>query len=430
VPTVLVFFGENMALTDIAIKKAVIKDKPYKISDGAGLQLHITPAGGKLWRLAYRHLNKQKTLSIGPYPLVSLAEARQKAFEAKKVINEGGDPSGEKRLNKLIGLSAANNSFKSVAELWHKHWSTNKNARYANYVMERLIADVFPVIGHRPISELQAPELVAMVKKIENRGALDIAKRNYNVCGQIFRYAIAHAYASRNPCAEVHSVDFMKPRTQKNFARISKEQLPDFLTKIDAYPGGSLVRLAMRLMNMTFLRTNEFRRGTWEEIDFENALWRVPREKMKKVQSKSRLTEPHIVPLSRQAIEVLRSLHSISGHGKFIFMGARDHEKPMSDNTILTGLKRIGYQGEMTGHGFRGLASIVLHEANFNSKHIEVQLAHIEPNQTVSAYNNAKYLDQRRLMMQWWSDYLDGARSGNVYPYPSLPFGYIQSHMA
>lgn len=419
-----------MALTDIAIKKAVIKDKTYKISDGAGLQLHITPSGGKLWRLAYRHLNKQKTLSIGAYPLVSLAEARQKAFEAKKMISEGGDPSGQKRINKLVSLSAANNSFQSVAELWHKHWAPTKSPRHADYVITRLISDVFPVIGHRPISELTAPELVAMVKKIEQRGALDIAKRNYNVCGQIFRYAIAHAYASRNPCAEVHSVDFMKPRTQTNFARISKDQLPEFLTKVDAYPGGSLVRLAIRLMSLTFLRTNEFRQGTWAEIDFENALWRVPRAKMKKVKSKTQITEPHIVPLSRQAIEVLRSLQNISGHGKFIFMGARDHEKPMSDNTILMALKRIGYQGEMTGHGFRGLASTVLHEANFNPKHVEVQLAHIEPNETASAYNHAKYLDQRRLMMQWWADYLDGARSGTVYPYPNLPTGYIPSHLA
>jgi integrase len=429
-PALLVFFGENMSLTDIAVKKAVAKDKPYKISDGAGLQLHITPSGGKLWRLAYRHLGKQKSLSIGPYPIVTLAEARLKAFDAKKLINEGGDPSGQKRLKKLTGMAAAVNSFKTVALLWHKHWSSNKHPRYSENVLNRLSNDVFPIIGHRPIVELQAPELVAMVKSIEKRGALEVAKRNYNVCGQIFRFAIAHSYCSRNPCADVRAADFMKPRTQSNFARIPKELLPEFLTKVDAYPGGTLVRLAIRLMSLTFLRTNEFRHATWEEIDFENALWSVPRKKMKQIKSKIQLVEPHLVPLSRQAIETLRALKEISGAGSLIFPGERDHEKPMSENTILAGLKRMGYQGVMTGHGFRGLASTTLHEANFNHKHIEVQLAHIEPNETAGAYNKAMYLNQRRMMMQWWADYLDLARSGNVYPFPQLPSEYIQSHLA
>jgi integrase len=262
-----------------------------------------------------------------------------------------------------------------------------------------------------------------MIKKIEVRGAMDIAKRNYNTCGQIFRYAIAHGLATRNPVTDVHSSDFMAPRQTTNFARIDAKDLPDLLTKIDAYQGSSLTRLSMSLMALTFLRTSELIGAKWSEIDFDNALWRVPGSRMK-VKTRGE----HLVPLSTQAVQVLKALKVVSGHKALIFPGERDPSKPMSNNTILGGLKRMGYQGRMTGHGFRGLASTSLHEANFNHFHVEVQLAHTEENEVAAAYNHAKYLAQRTLMMQWWGDYLDKARAGVTYPYPPLPKGYVPTN--
>jgi integrase len=394
-----------MALTDVQIRKAAPLDKDYKLSDSGGLYLMVKTTGGKLWQMSYRYAAKSKTLSFGKYPLISLAEVREKAFEAKKLLANGMDPGALKKANKQAVLANHANSFESVATQWFKHWSQRINPRHSEYVWTRLKADVFPEIGHLPIEEIQAPILVRMIKKIEVRGAMDIAKRNYNTCGQIFRYAIAHGLATRNPVTDVHSSDFMAPRQTTNFARIDAKDLPDLLTKIDAYQGSALTRLSMSLMALTFLRTSELIGAKWSEIDFDNALWRVPGSRMK-VKTRGE----HLVPLSSQAVQVLRALKVASGHKALIFPGERDPAKPMSNNTILGGLKRMGYQGRMTGHGFRGLASTALHEANFNHFHIEVQLAHTEENEVAAAYNHAKYLPQRTLMMQWWGDYLDKAR--------------------
>ena len=405
-----------MALTDLAIRKALPREKLYKLTDSEGLQLHVSPQGGKLWRYAYRYLGKQKLLSLGVYPVVTLSEAREKRNCAKKQLVAGVDPCQQKRLDKLTKLASAENSFEKVGLQWHDNWKVTKASRHAEYVIKRLKSDVFPVIGHRPISDITPIELVAMVKKIEERGTLEIAKRNYNTCGQIFRYAIAHGLANRNPVAEVTSSDFMKPRKVENFARLDHKELPEFLTQIEAYKGSNLTRMAMKLMACTFLRTSEFIGGRWEEIDFENARWVVPKDRMK-IEDNGE----HVVPLSRQALETLKALQVLTGHGALIFPGERDHEKPMSNNTILAALKRMGYQGRMTGHGFRGLASTILNEAGFNFFHIEAQLAHVSKNQVASAYNHAKYLDQRAQMMQWWSDYLDTARGGQTYPFPALP---------
>ncbi len=409
-----------MALTDVQIRKAAPLDKDYKLSDSGGLYLMVKSTGGKLWQMSYRFAAKSKTLSFGKYPLISLAEVREKAFEAKKLLANGIDPGAQKKANKQAVLANHANSFESVATQWFKHWSQRINPRHSEYVWTRLKADVFPEIGHLPIEEIQAPVLVRMIKKIEVRGAMDIAKRNYNTCGQIFRYAIAHGLATRNPVTDVHAADFMAPRQTTNFARIDAKDLPDLLTKIDAYQGSALTRLSMSLMALTFLRTSELIGAKWSEIDFDNALWRVPGSRMK-VKTRGE----HLVPLSSQAVQVLKALKVVSGHKALIFPGERDPSKPMSNNTILGGLKRMGYQGRMTGHGFRGLASTSLHEANFNHHHIEVQLAHTEENEVAAAYNHAKYLDQRTKMMQWWGDYLDKARVGVTYPYPPLPTGYV-----
>jgi integrase len=341
--------------------------------------------------------------------------------EAKKKLANGIDPGQEKKDIKLARQVSQANSFESVAREWHKQWSPSKNPRYAVSVLSRLEAGVFPVIGSKPIADIRPLDLVAMGKKTEARGASDVAKRNHDVCSAVFRYGIAHGLLGRNAASEVKTFEFLKSYEKKNFARISKEQLPDYLTKVDAYPGGSLVRLAMKLMNLTFLRTSEFIGAKWTEIDFENARWNVPGERMKvKVQGH------HVVPLSRQAIETLRALQVISGNRTYVFPGERDPaNKCMSNNTILAGIKRIGYKGYMTGHGYRGLASTLLNEANFVHEHVERQLAHGAKDRVAAAYNHAKYLPQRTLMMQWWADYLDLARSGHVFPYPPLPNGYV-----
>lgn len=410
-----------MALTNIAISKATPTDKLQKLSDGDGLQLHITPQGSKLWRMAYRWQGKQKTLAFGAFPAISLAQARDMRAEARRKLANSIDPGQEKKDIKLALRVSQANSFESVAREWHKQWSPVRNSRYAESVLTRLEADVFPQIGSKPIADIKALDLVALTKKAEARGVNDVARRNYRVCTAVFRYGIAHGLLIHNPAAEVKTTDFMKSYEKKNYARLSKEQLPDYLTKVDAYPGGSLTRLAMKLMSLTFLRTAEFIGSKWSEIDFDNALWKIPGHRMK-----VKTIEDHLVPLSRQAIETLRALQVISGNRKFIFPGERDPaNKHMSNNTILAGIKRIGYKGEMTGHGYRGVASTLLREANFEKDHVERQLAHGENNKVVAAYNHAEYLGPRTLMMQWWADYLDLARSGRVFPYPTLPDGYV-----
>jgi len=408
-----------MALTDIQVKAACPREKLYKISDSGGLQLHVSPSGGKLWRYAYRHHGHQKVLALGAYPLISLKEAREKRDNAKRELLDGNDPSELKKAKKKKAQSSVETSFESIAKDWHTHWKSTKNERYAEYVITRLEADVFPDIGHRQIGEITPKDLVGMIKKIEERGSLEVAKRNYNVCGQVFRYAIAHGHSDRNPTAEVRCSDFMKPRQVENYARIEYKELPEFLTKVEAYVGSNLTRLALKLMALTFIRTSELIGARWEEIDFENAVWMVPECRMKKKKRGA-----HVVPLSTQAIEVLKALKVLTGHSKLVFPGERDHEKPMSNNTILAALKRMGYQGQMTGHGYRGLASTILNEAGFNFFHVEAQLAHLLKNQVAGAYNHAKYMDQRKQMMQWWGDYLDIARGGKPYPFPSLPTGY------
>lgn len=420
VPTVhVVGIVKSMALTDVQIRKSPSKDKDYKLSDSGGLHLLVRATGSKLWRMAYRFAGKQKTLAFGPYPLLTLAEARERAFLAKKKLLDGVDPGEEKRMEKITKKISASNSFESIAMKWFEYWGKQKSPRHADYVLRRLQVDVFPQIGHRPIGEIKSIEIVAAMKKIEERGALDIAKRNFQTCGQIFRYAITTGFAVDNPVEKIKASDFLTPTPEVNFARIALPELPKLLLQMDAYDGNSVTRIAMQLMALTFLRTAELIAGRWEEIDFDNAVWRIPPHRMK-----VKIRGQHWVPLSKQALYYLRALQLLTGQNEFLFPGARDRTKHMSNNTILGALKRMGYFGIMTGHGFRGLASTTFHEASFREKHVEVQLAHVEPNKTAGAYNHAKYFAQRTQMMQWWGDFLDLARQGVVLPLPKLPVGY------
>ncbi len=394
-------------LTNTQIRNAKPREKLYKLPDERGLHLVVFPTGSKLWQMRYRFDAKDKTASLGKYPEVGLAEAREKRDQMRKQVANEIDPVEAKRVTKQVKKFAQEHSFEAVARAWYASWAAARSPRHADYVLRRLEADVFPAIGKRPVSEIKAPELVAMMKTIEKRGALDIAKRAFQTTGQVFRYAIAHALAERNPTADVKPSDILASRRKENYARVDAKELPNLLRKIEGYQGTPTTRLAIKLLALTFVRTGELIGAKWEEFDLEAAEWRIPAERMK-------MRTAHVVPLSKQAIQILQVLHGVTGHSKFLFPGERDHSKPISNNTILKALERMDYKGRMTGHGFRGLASTILHEKDFDHAHIELQLAHQERNQVSASYNHATYLTQRTKMMQWWADYLDQQLAGNV----------------
>lgn len=403
-----------MSLTKIECDKATCPaNRPsVRLADEKGMYLEVTAAGGKYWRVKYRHGGKEKRLALGVYPAVSLAQARKARDQAREALTSGADPAQLKRDAKLIRAMSDANTFETVARQWWAHWSGPKSPRHADYVLRRLEADVFPALGARPVASITAPQLLAMAKAIEARGAVDIAKRSLQTCGQIMRYAVGHGVIERNPAADVKPADALKPRKKENYARLDAKEMPELLRKIEAYQGSAYTRLSMKLMALTFVRTGELIAARWSEFDLAAAQWRIPADRMK-------MRTPHIVPLASQAVEVLQALQTISGHGVLLFPGERDHEKPMSNNTILGALKRMGYAGRMTGHGFRGVASTILHEHGYGHHLIELQLAHQERNSTVAAYNHATYLADRMAMMQGWANHLDKLRKGaDVIPMP------------
>lgn len=398
-----------MPLTDTAIKKLKAGDKPVKVSDERGLYLLVNPSGSKLWRWKFRFDGKEKVLPLGQYPDISLAQAREAREDARKLLALGNDPMAQRKAKKIARRLAVEDTFAAIAKTWWESWKAARSDSHTLYVWRRLEADVFPAIGTRPVAEIEAPELVAMMKKIEERGALDIAKRALQTCSQIFRYAIAHGVARRNPAVDIRPSDVLASRKKENYARVDAKELPHLLRKIEVYNGSTITRVAIKLMAMTFVRTKELIGAQWEEFDLDVARWDIPSERMK-------MKTPHIVPLSTQAVTLLRSLHTLTGHGALLFPGERDHEKPMSNNTILGALDRMGYAGRMTGHGFRGIASTLLHEQGWPHEHIELQLAHQERNQVSASYNHALYLQPRAKMMQAWSDFLAARVAGSVSP--------------
>lgn len=396
-------------LTDTAIRKAKPAEKAFKLRDERGLHLLVRPTGGKLWQLRFRHEGTEKTASLGQYPDVGLIEARAKRDELRRLIAQGVDPVAAKREHKLNREAARVHTFEAVARTWFDHWKSGKSERHAVYVMARLEADVFPAVGARPVAEIEAPELVRMLKKVSERGAVDIARRSLQMSGQVFRYAIAHGLggATRNPTSDIKPGDILPPRKVVNYARIDARELPALLRKIEGYQGTPVTRLAIKLMALTFVRTGELIGARWEEFEVGARRWNVPAERMK-------MRAAHIVPLSTQALEVLAVLRDVSGHREHLFPGERNPRKPISNNTILGALDRMGYKGRMTGHGFRGLASTILHEMGYEHAHIEMQLAHQERNVVSAAYNHAQYVAQRTKLMQEWGDLLEGMQRGNV----------------
>ena len=400
-------------LTDTRVKTAKPQEKLYKLADERGLHLSVYPNGSKLWQLRYRFEGKEKTASLGKYPDVSLAKAREKRDQMRKLVANDIDPVKASRANKEAKKFAQAHSFEAVTRSWFDGWKTGRSQRHAEYVIRRLETDVFPLIGGRPVSEIQAPELVKMMKAIQNRGALDIAKRCFQMTGQVFRYAIAHGIAQRNPASDIKPGDILPSRRQTNYARVDAKELPGLLRAIEAYQGTPTTRMAIKLLALTFVRTSELIGAKWDEFDLQGGQWRIPAGRMK-------MRTEHIVPLSLQTIQILQILHDITGHSELLFPGERDHAKPISNNTILKALERMGYKGRMTGHGFRGLASTILHESGFDHAHIELQLAHQERNAVSAAYNHALYLKQRAKMMQWWGDYLDHQLAGNVVQFNNM----------
>lgn len=389
-------------LTDKEIKNAQPREKAYKLADGGGLHLEVSPAGGKLWRLRYRFAGKEKMLALGKYPDVRGPVARKQAAQARQMIADGVDPSAEKKAARERSRIAGDASFEAVARTWITKVAPTltENTRAKHLAM--LEGDVFPWMGRRPIAELAAPDLIAILRRIEGRGALDIAKRTHNLCGRIFRYGVGHGLCERDPSRDIELRDILPPPSVRHHASITDpKEVGALLRAIDGFTGSFVTRIALRLAPLVFVRPGELRHAEWVEFDLERAEWRIPAAKMK-------MGEQHIIPLSQQSIAILKEIEPLTGHGRFVFPGERSRARPMSENTVNAALRRMGYsKDEMTGHGFRSMASTLLHELGYSHAVIERQLAHGERNKVSASYNFAEYLPERRALMQKWADYLD-----------------------
>lgn len=398
-------------LTDTAIRKAKAADKPQRLFDGGGLYLEVSPAGGKLWRLKYRISGKEKRLALGAYPDTGLADARDKRDAARKLLAAGVDPSEQRKAEKAAGVERAANSFEVVAREWHAKQSATWVDLHASRIMLRLENDVFPWLGSRPVADITAKELLATVNRIVDRGAVESAHRVLQNCGQVLRYAIATGRAERNPAADLRGA--LPPVRQTHHAAITDPNaIGALLRAIDVYQGSFVTKCALRLAPLVFVRPGELRQAEWAEFDLDKAEWNLPAEKMK-------MREPHLVPLAPQAVAILRELHALTGGGRYLFPSARSPKRPMSNNAVLSALRRMGYAtDEMSGHGFRAMARTVLDEVlHFRPDYIEHQLAHAVKDPNGRAYNRTAHLPERRKMMQGWADYLDTLKAGgNVVP--------------
>jgi integrase len=391
-----------MPLTDTAIRNAKPKDKPYKLTDGKGLYLLVNKVG-KYFRFDYRYNGKRKTLALGVYPDIKLQEAREKHEEARKLLRNDIDPSLHKKISKHIKTEQAVNTFEFLAREWFGKFKHTWKPGHSRTITQRLEANVFPWLGGQPIAEISALEILAVLRRIEDRGAIETAHRVKQIISQVFRFAVATGRAENDPTAALRGA--LAPAKPKRMATITDpKKAGELLRTIDVYQGHFVTKCALRLAPLVFVRPGELRHAEWSEIDLDKAEWKIPGEKMK-------MGSPHIVPLSRQAIEVLKEIKPLTGRGRYVFPGLRTVERPMSENTILSALRNMGYaKEEMSGHGFRAMASTLLHEQGWPSDIIERQLAHVERNTVKAAYNHAQYLPERKEMMQAWADYLDRLR--------------------
>ena len=396
-------------LTDSKVKSAKPKERAYKLSDGAGMYLQVTPTGSKYWRLKYRFGGKEKTLALGVYPDVKLKAARAKRNAARELLEACKDPGLAKKEQKRQEIMRASNTFEAVAREWYEQQRHRWTAKHAKKLISSLESNIFPALGNRPIAEITAPELLDVLRVIEHRGALVMARDVLQRCSAVFRFAIASCRAEKNPAADLQGA--LKPPKETHYASLDAKDLPEFLNKLEQYDGHRMTQIGIRLLMLTFVRTGELRAAKWKEFDIENRLWRIPAERMK-------MGVEHLVPLSDQVVECLTELHDLTGYYDLAFPGRNNVRKPMSENTILFGLYRMGYHGKATGHGFRSTASTVLHEMQFPSDAIERQLAHGERDKVRAAYNKALYLEKRTEIMQAWADYLDTVKDapGKVVP--------------
>ncbi|ATM76078.1 MULTISPECIES: tyrosine-type recombinase/integrase [Serratia] len=395
-----------MPLTDIKVKTAKPMDKAYKLTDGGGMYLLVKPNGSKYWRLKYRFVGKEKMLSIGVYPDVSLADARQKRDEARKILAAGGDPGEVKKADKLAQKLSTENTFEAIAREWHKQKADRWSLRYRDEIIDTFEKDIFPYLGRRPIAEIKPMELLETLRRLEKRGALEKMRKVRQRCGEVFRYAIVTGRAEYNPAPDLATALATPKKT--HFPFLTAEELPYFIKDLIGYTGSVITKTATQIIMHTGVRTQELRFARWQDIDFEKRLWEIPPEVMK-------MKRPHIVPLSEQVVELFQSLKPITGMYPLVFVGRNDRTKPISKESVNQVIELLGYKGRLTGHGFRHTMSTILHEQGFNSAWIETQLAHVDKNAIRGTYNHAHYLEGRREMMQWYGDYIDGlASAGNV----------------
>jgi integrase len=366
------------------------------------LFLLVTPSGSKYWRLKYHFAGREKLLALGVYPEVSLGDARERRMQARKAVAAGNDPGEVKREAKRLAVLQTENGFETVAREWYEQRKHEWKPSSAKTTLKRLERHLFPKLGQRPIAKITAPEILSVLRVIESSGTLDTAQRVMQMCGQVFMYAIATGRAERNPVPDLRGA--LKTPVTQHHAYLKAADLPEFLKKLDAYDGALQTKLALRFLLLTYVRTIELRGAEWPEIDFDKSEWRIPAGRMK-------MKELHIVPLSRQAIAVLRELQKHTGNRQYLFPNQHNPASFMSENTMLYALYRMGYHSRTTGHGFRSTASTILNENGFMPDVIERQLAHCERNKVRAAYNHAQYLPERRKMMQWWANYLDGVTS-------------------
>ena len=392
-----------MPLTDTAIRKAKPAAKTIKMFDAGGLYLELAPAGGKWWRLKYRFGGKEKRLSLGVYPDVGLKEARERRDAARKLLADSIDPSAHRRQLRATKAERAANNFEAVARQWFGKYSPTWAKSHADKIIRRFERDVFPWIGGRPIAEIKAPELLQAMRRIEERGVLETAHRALQNCGQVFRYAVAHGLAERDPSGDLRGA--LPPVKGRHFAAIvDPAGVAKLLRSFDAFKGSYIVLAALRLAPLFFVRPGELRQAEWADVNLDTAEWRY---------IVTKTNSPHLVPLARQAVSILRDLHRITGENRYIFAGKMP-QRPMSENTVNAALRRLGYdtQKDITGHGFRAMARTILHEElHYDPVVIEHQLAHQVPDALGTAYNRTKFLKERRAMMQRWADYLDNLKA-------------------
>jgi len=402
-----------MKLTDAAVRKAKPEAKPYKMADGGGMYLFVHLNGGKYWRLDYRFVGKQKTLALGVYPDVSLSLARERREEARKLLANDCDPGAVKQTQKRQAKISAANSFELIAREFHALKSPMWTPHHATDWINTLEREVFNKFGHRPITEIEAPDVLDILRAIEARGTFEIRARVLQRVRAVFAYAIASGRSRHNPAAEISGALAPRPKV-KHFAALSEKELPEFLRALDEYQerakSSPIVFAATRLLALTFVRTGEVRGAQWCEFDLDAGLWVIPAERMK-------AREPHTVPLSRQAVEIIRGLHPLTGHLPTLFPSRNRDGGIISENTVLKVIERMGYKGRMTGHGFRSIASTYLNNlGTIRPDMIEAQLAHGDRDEVRAAYNRADYMDYRKAMMQFWADTLDKMQAAKKLP--------------